>query len=64
MARAGKPVHELVIDRPVRIKEEETALAALSPVLDVLADEVLKEFRLARAGGARHVEMAASAVLS
>jgi hypothetical protein len=30
------------------IKEEKAALAALSPVHDVLADEVLKEFRLAR----------------
>jgi hypothetical protein len=40
-------MHEPVIDGAVRIEEEKPALAALSPVHDILTDEVLKEFRLA-----------------
>jgi hypothetical protein len=59
VAMTGKPLHEPVIEGAVRIKEEEPALA-ISPVSDVLADEMLEELRLARAGGARHVEMLAS----
>jgi hypothetical protein len=50
IARAGEPRHEAVIDGSVRIEEEESALTALSPVHDVLADEVLEEFRLAAPG--------------
>ena len=51
-------MHEPVVDVSMGIKEEKPALA-LSPVHDVLADEVLDELRLARAGRARHVEVAA-----
>jgi hypothetical protein len=52
-------MHDPVIDCSVWIKEEKPTLA-LSPVHDVLADEVLEEFRLAAPGRARHVEMAAA----
>ena len=51
-------MYEPVIDGAVRIEEKEPALA-VSPVYDVLADEVLEELRLARAGAPRHVEMPA-----
>jgi len=59
IARAGKPRHEAVVDGPVRIEKEKPALAALPPVHDVLADEVLEELRLAAPGRAGDVEMPA-----
>jgi hypothetical protein len=59
IARACEPRHEAVIDGPVRIEEEKPALAALPPVQDVLADEVLEELRLAAPGRAGHIEMPA-----
>ena len=42
VACTGMPRHEAVINGPMRIEEEEPALA-LPPFHDVLADEVLKE---------------------
>ena len=56
VARAGEPLHDAVVNGPVRIEKQDPAFA-LPPVHDVLADEVFEEFRFAAPGRPHGVEM-------